>query len=321
MTDVIVLGGGISGCSCAHRLSQSGYAVSVLEKGRGVGGRMATRRLEEARIDHGAQFFTARDHRLIEVLGDWRKNEVVIPWYDSIAERPDIPKGIRYRGSEGMTSPAKFLARSFKVEKSFFVEKIHKDNHWKVVERMGQNRTLKAKHLVVTFPVPQVIELLDRSDLTLDPLTMDRLRAVRYTRCIALLGLLSGPSNLDHPGTVTHPVSEVDWVSDNQVKGISEKPACTVHASDDFSQKYWDSPDQERGPLLKKVAEETLATEVTQWSCHRWGFAKPLQTFGASHFHSAELALTLAGDGFGGERIENAFLSGWEAAEKIVASG
>ena len=33
---------------------------------------------------------------------------------------------------------------------------------------MGQNRTLKAKHLVVTFPVPQVIELFDRSDLTLD---------------------------------------------------------------------------------------------------------------------------------------------------------
>ena len=101
MTDVVVLGGGISGCSsCAHRLSQSGYAVSLVEKGRGVGGRMATRRMEEARIDHGAQFFTARDHRLIEVVAGWRKNEVVIPWYDSIAERPDIPSGIRYRGSK-----------------------------------------------------------------------------------------------------------------------------------------------------------------------------------------------------------------------------
>ena len=318
MKDVIVLGGGISGCSCAHRLSQSGYAVTLVEKGRGVGGRMSTRRMEGARIDHGAQFFTARDSRLIDLVADWRKNEVVTPWYDSIAGRPDVPSGIRYRGTEGMTSPAKFLARSFTVEKSFFVEKIQKDHHWTVVERMGQNRILKAKHLVVTFPVPQVIELLDRSDFSLDSVTMDRLRAVRYTRCIALLGLLSGSSNLEHPGTVTHPVAEVDWVSDNQVKGISGKPACTVHASDDFSQKHWDTADEERGPLLKKVAEDTLGTEVTQWSCHRWGFAKPLQTFGASHFHSAEHALTLAGDGFGGERIENAFLSGWEAAEQIA---
>ena len=321
MTDVIVLGGGISGCACAHRMSRLGYAVTLVEKGRGVGGRMATRRMGEARIDHGAQFFTARDPRLKSFLSDWEKDGIVSPWYDSIAGRSDIPTGIRYRGAEGMTSPAKFLARSFTIEKSFFVEKIQRDQHWTVVERMGQNRILKAKHLVVTFPVPQVIELFDRSDFTLDSVTMDLLRAVRYTRCIALFGLLAGSSNLKHPGTVTHPVAEVDWVSDNQVKGISEKPACTVHASDDFSQKYWDSPDQERVPLLKKVAEETLGTQVTQWSCHRWGFAKPLQTFGASHFYSAEHAMTLAGDGFGGERIENAFLSGWEAAAKIAGRG
>ena len=106
---------------------------------------------------------------------------------------------------------------------------------------------------------------------------------------------------------MTHPVSEVDWVSDNQVKGISEKPACTVHASDDFSQNTGILRTKNEVRCSKKVAEDTLGTEVTQWSCHRWGFAKPLQTFGASHFHSAEHALTLAGDGFGGERIENAF--------------
>ena len=74
-------------------------------------------------------------------------------------------------GDRGNDFPAKFLLDHSRL-KRVFVEKIHKDNHWKVVERMGQNRTLKAKHLVVTFPVPQVIELFDRSDLTLDPLTM-----------------------------------------------------------------------------------------------------------------------------------------------------
>ena len=51
---------------------------------------------------------------------------------------------------------------------------------------------------------------------------MDRLEAVRYTRCLALLGILDQPSVLTAPGTVTHPHPEIDWVSDNQVKGISE---------------------------------------------------------------------------------------------------
>jgi renalase len=320
MTDVIVLGGGISGCACAHRLAHAGFNATLVEKGRGVGGRMATRRMGEARIDHGAQFFTARDPRLKVFLADWENENVVKPWYHSIEGRPDIPTGTRYRGGRGMTSPAKFLAQSFTVEKSFFVEKIVRTDHWSVVERMGQNRVLKADHLVVTFPGPQVIELFDRSEFSLDSDTMDRLEAIKYTRCIALLGLLAGPSSLKHPGTVTHPVADIDWVSDNQIKGISTQPACTVHASDGYSQKHWDSPDEVRAPFLKTVAEETLGTEITEWSCHRWGFAKPLKTFGASHFHSAEHALTLAGDGFGGERIENAFLSGWEAAEEITGN-
>ena len=317
---VVVLGGGISGCICAHRLSIAGHDVTLVEKGRGVGGRMATRRMDGARIDHGAQFLTARDQRLKDYLTEWQSREIVCPWYDRIAGRPELPVGIRYRGTSGMTSPAKFLARSFQVETSFFVERVEPGEKWHVVERMGEERTLQADHLVVTFPGPQILELLDRSHFSLDSPTMVRLQAIRYTRCIALLGLLDGQTRLELPGTVTHPVSEVDWVSENYLKGISERPACTVHASDSFSQSFWDAPDEERGPLLKAVAEEVLGAKVSKWACHRWGFAKPTMTFGASHFHSAAHGITLAGDGFGGERIESAFLSGWEAAQSITDS-
>jgi predicted NAD/FAD-dependent oxidoreductase len=56
----VVVGAGISGCVCAYELSKAGHEVVVVEKGRGVGGRMATRRMQGARIDHGAQFLTAR---------------------------------------------------------------------------------------------------------------------------------------------------------------------------------------------------------------------------------------------------------------------
>ena len=70
---IIVVGAGISGCVCAWRLARAGHEVTLLEKGRGVGGRMATRRMEGARIDHGAQFFTARDPRMLELLSHWEK--------------------------------------------------------------------------------------------------------------------------------------------------------------------------------------------------------------------------------------------------------
>ncbi|HEY5747869.1 MAG TPA: FAD-dependent oxidoreductase, partial [Chryseolinea sp.] len=43
--DVVVIGAGLSGLFAAGKLNASGYRVIVLDKGRGVGGRLATRRL------------------------------------------------------------------------------------------------------------------------------------------------------------------------------------------------------------------------------------------------------------------------------------
>ena len=103
-------------------------------------------------------------------------------------------------------------------------------------------------------------------------------------------------------------------------KGISGQPACTIHASSCYSEKFWDAPDEERIPLMIKVAEENLKARINLWSSHRWGFAKPLVTCGDTHFHSLKDGVSLAGDGFGGERIENAFLSGWKVAQSILSS-
>ena len=57
---IIVVGAGLSGLSAARELSSRGHDVTVFDKGRGVGGRLATRRAGSAVFDHGAQFFTAR---------------------------------------------------------------------------------------------------------------------------------------------------------------------------------------------------------------------------------------------------------------------
>ena len=58
--DVVVIGAGIAGLMASSHLSKAGYRVAVLEKARGVGGRMATRRIGEAVCDHGAQYFSVK---------------------------------------------------------------------------------------------------------------------------------------------------------------------------------------------------------------------------------------------------------------------
>ena len=54
----IVVGAGIAGLCSAHVLQDSGMPVVVLDQGRAVGGRLATRVIKQGVFDYGAQFFT-----------------------------------------------------------------------------------------------------------------------------------------------------------------------------------------------------------------------------------------------------------------------
>jgi len=318
--EIVVIGAGISGCSCARTLSDAGHSVTVVEKGRGVGGRMATRRMNGARIDHGAQFFTARDPRLQNINQKWLNEKRVVKWYDRVPGLDDIPSDMRYRGRTGMTGPAKSLTQNCSLALNFFVERIERKKKWKIEEREGEGRVLEADQLVITIPSVQMLDLLKRSGVDLGTDTMNRLQEIRHTKCLAVLGILDRSSSLLHPGAVTKPVPDVDWLSDNQVKGISALPAITLHATSNFSEKNWDVEDTLWAPGLLESVEGILEAKVSKWVSHRWGFAKPVQTFGANYFHQPELGLTLAGDGFGGERVERACLSGLDAAEAILAT-
>jgi renalase len=316
---VLVVGAGISGCICARRLSDFGYEVTVVEKGRGVGGRMSTRRMNGARIDHGAQFFTIRDDRLLGYLQEWRNGDSVAEWYDHVPNRSDLADRSRFRGVLGMTDPAKHLLRNLKVEKNFFVEFIQwSGGAWTVKEKGTSGRSLKVDHLVLTLPVPQMLKLFALSSFELQPQVMSNLRNIRYSRCLALFGLLDRVSSIPCPGIITHPTPKVDWLADNQVKGISQKPAFTLHASSQFSDEIWNVPDNDGILSLVPVVEGLMQAKILEWAIHRWHFSKPLVTFGESHFHSPDRHLSLAGDGFSGERVESAAISGWEAAESIT---
>lgn len=67
-----VVGAGLSGLMCARTLQDHGLDVTVFEKSRGLGGRMANRRAEpNLRFDHGAQYFTARDHNFALYVQAW----------------------------------------------------------------------------------------------------------------------------------------------------------------------------------------------------------------------------------------------------------
>ena len=45
MIDIVIIGAGMSGIACARALRKAGAPVRLIDKGRGIGGRVATRRV------------------------------------------------------------------------------------------------------------------------------------------------------------------------------------------------------------------------------------------------------------------------------------
>jgi len=64
MTDIIIIGAGIAGLACARPLADAGLHVIIIDKGRGIGGRVATRRADDLRFDHGAPYARAQGPNL-----------------------------------------------------------------------------------------------------------------------------------------------------------------------------------------------------------------------------------------------------------------
>ena len=80
----VVVGAGLAGLIAARTLVAEGHSVTVVDKGRSVGGRLATRRIAGATVDHGAQFFTVRDPEFADIVSRWVDADVVHEWLSLI---------------------------------------------------------------------------------------------------------------------------------------------------------------------------------------------------------------------------------------------
>lgn len=316
-TDVVVIGAGIAGLIAAGELKRAGLHVLVLDKGRGVGGRIATRRIGGATFDHGAQFITQRNPRFAAVLEKCQQLGALEEWGRVGANGLDSDR--RWRGKPAMSAVAKSLSLGLDLQLETPVTAVRLNGErWQLETTTG--RTFLAGAVVLTPPVPQSIALLDAGGLTLAPELRTRLAAIEYERCLTIMALLDGPSRIPPPGGFTPPDGPIAWIADNQLKGISAEPAVTIHATPAFSLEHWDRDRNESARALLNAAVPWLGAEVTSFQVHGWRYSKPKRVDPAPCvLVSQSPRLVLAGDAFAGPLVEGAALSGWAAAEAILS--
>jgi len=316
MTDVLVIGAGMAGLIAAAELQRAGRRVLVLDKGRGVGGRLATRRIDGATFDHGAQFITTRDPRFAAVLEQGRQNGAMEEWCHGFAGAAD--GHARWRGKPAMSAVAKHLALGLDLLLETPVAALRQaGNRWRAETTTG--RTFTAGAMILTPPVPQSLALLDEGGIVLAPEMRARLAAIKYERCLAVMAVLDGPSRIPPPGGLAPADGPIAWLADNQLKGISTEPAVTIHATHAFSLEHWDRDRQESGRDLLEEATTWLGAGVKQFQVHGWRYSKPMRIDEQPCvFVSQSPPLVLAGDAFAGPRVEGAALSGLAAGAALA---
>lgn len=319
----VVVGAGLSGLVAARALVDQGWHVTVLDKGRSVGGRMATRRIEGAIFDHGAQFFTVRDERFGRLVAEWENDGVVREWsrgFGTGRDPVDFAGFPRYIGIPMMTSIPKRLSTGLDVRTQVRANRVMVlEEGWKIDSDTGETYTADA--LILTPPVPQSLALLEAGGVAIQPVDQAVLDTIRYEPCLALLVVLDGPSQIPFPGAVQAESEVISWVADNQQKGISPASAAlTIHASAQFSADHWNDSDDSIISLLLDAAREWFGSGVLSSELKRWRYARPLGLFSeACLVLGGHPPLILAGDAFGGPRVEGAAISGLAAADILLS--
>jgi renalase len=325
----IVVGAGMAGLMAARTLTSAGVRVLVLDKGRGVGGRMATRRAQVSPAgptgvwDHGAQFFTARDEVFQALVSGMLDQKVALLWGNGFPGEA-IPGSSnlhpRYRGTSGMAAVAKHMARGLEVHLSTRVSGVRlRDRRWQVETEAGNGR--EAEALVLTPPVPQSLALLDAGGVELPGALRSALEAIAYAPCIAVLACLEGRSAVPEPGGVRLSGEPLAWIADNRMKGISpEATTLTLHAGPEFSRAQWDRDMDEVAEFLLAEARSWIGAEVISWQVHRWLHSQPFMMYPERCIAVPDCPapLVFCGDAFGGPRVEGAALSGIAAAERLL---
>lgn len=292
--EVCVIGAGFSGLRIAAALDAAGVEYLVLDKGRSPGGRAATRRIGEARVDHGIPWLT-RTGGLSDGLIDSLRKDAMI---DRLFVGGSVGDG--WVGPDGINAVAKHLAADLNIRYSNRVESIEAGdpNRLWVTDGDGKGYELVARHVVITAPVPQAIEMA--------PIIADRIGGVDpdsiYDKAVIGLARLRHNSHLPDEAIFENPAPGIESVILESAKFPNRPPSASIRCDAETSDRLFEAPDEEAWAWMAEAVSSLpfLATEPEESQVKRWRYSKPARPVSAPFLLLKTTAGSMAacGDGF-----------------------
>lgn len=349
---VAIIGAGVAGLTCARTLLDQGVDVTVFDKGKVPGGRLASGRSPGLDADMGAQYFTVRDPQFARLIQACSDEEVVARWDGRIralahrgAPLLETPAQERWVGAPTMSALARRLARDIPIHSSHRVDVVERRaGRYELAGTVGargvtlvprdeaNEETLMALGdfdvLLVFLPSDQAHPLIRNVSATL----ADAAARAPCDPCVSLAFVCDSQALHDAPFDGLFVGRDADaerilcWVARDSSKpkrSATDGARWVLHSAPEWSRAHLRDPREGIERLLLEELADLLGIprfEAKATMFRRWAYARPRSSVSTPMLFDREAKLGLGGDWTAGGRVEGAFLSGLALAQRVLES-
>ena len=309
---MIIIGAGAAGLTCAKQLLRNGFKVSIFDKSRGAGGRMASRRITNGIFNHGAsripnfRKFTNLPKDLKNFLETAAKKKIL------------IPQGNYFTSFAGMKTFTSYLSKGLEIQKNFEITAVNRTSVGVELQFNDNSKfQLNDDFLVFAIPQPQVLNLLNNHFPEIFDLVQP---AKMYTS-------ISGLFAFNESVPLKQSFVENDYICgfhENSRIGQRLKLDCwTIHSKKIYGKKL--------SHLNKAQIKEQLFQDFEQLASrnfpqpiysdgHRWLYGFTEKALNKNYIFQKRDKIGICGDWCRGDSVLDASISGMLLADKISAS-
>lgn len=320
---VAVIGAGMAGLACAASLHAAGLEVTVFDKGRRAGGRVATRRVDGMAFDHGASVVTTHTPAFSAALGSMAAAGAAALWpaagpkaWTGVPGASALARHLEATGVGSMNT-GRHIACLDRGAQGWTVHHLDAATARPgLVTREGGEVAGPFDAVLLALPAPQAAGLLRAVP---HHFAADAERAGMSPRWTLMIGFAAPTEAPD----VLLPCGVLSVATRNSAyPGRAALPECWVaHAKPDWSQAHLeDDAATVQAALVQDFAAATGISQAPSYAAvHRWRYALTESPLEVPALWDPEARVGVCGDWCLGARVEDAFTSGQALAEMLGA--
>ena len=291
----LILGAGLTGVALSRKLTELGLSNLIIEKSRGVGGRLASRRIYNNVFDHGSQ------HIELFASGSADFKKFITAPEDTVLWDQNKDHSF-YSYQSGMTSLLKHHSRGLDITFNTKITEIFRtDNLWNLKDENSKIYT--ANNLVLTAPLTQSLKILADSKINYP----QELNKISYAKKIVLL------VSLKQTETYKFSNPDIKKIYLQNSKRDNPDTTYTLVMNDQFSNENFELPDADLNEKVRTVlnSDNLVNQNLIELQVKKWRYAYPLNGLNLPYLQVSN-NIYLAGDVFAGTELQ-------ESALKVIS--